>query len=126
MPSISLVDYVFTMDRNAGRTLEIQRRGDQWTSPSRCYFDIVDNTSGFTLAMRLSSRKIFVTGRMVRSNDIEPIGMDISPLAAPYEFGRYKFLTEDTSAESCSWSDHVHYIGLGQRFHALSTETSGC
>ena len=123
------VDYIFTMDRNAGRTLEIQRRGDQWTSPVQVLpLDIVDNTSGFTLGyVSAIEGKIYVTGRLVRSNDLSPISMDIFAIGPhPYEFGRYKFLTQDSvGGKLMMIGSTIHYVGLNQRLHAPSTRTFG-
>ena len=121
--------YIFTMDKANGRTLELKRMGDQWLPLTQVLpLDIVDNTSGFLLSSASAfNGKIYVTGRMVRSNDIEPLSMDIFAVGpGPYSFGRYKFLTENNvGGKLFAHDDMVYYMGTRVLLSSPSTEIFG-
>ena len=109
------IHYIYLMDRNAGRVLELRRSGTNWSASQYVVpIDAVDNVTGLTLASAtVINGRIVLSGRMVKSSDGTPISMDVM-LIGPgvYTFGRYAFLSSQSIGGKVFLIDGVtYYVG---------------
>jgi hypothetical protein len=94
--TLSGKDYIYVMDRNAGRVLEIVKVGTMWGGWTYVLpVDDIDNVSGFTLgAASIINSQIFLSGRLVRTSDDEPVSFDMFSIGPRhFSLGREAFLT---------------------------------
>ena len=117
-------DYIYTMDRNAGRIVEIRRRGTWWSeSKFVIKLDVIDNVTGVTLAYAsVINGKIFITARDVISSDAGSIAMDVIIFGPQYSISRWSYLSEtNISGKLMLLGNFVYYIGVNAKCIAQAT-----
>ena len=122
-------DYLYAMDRNAGRILEMKRVDETWGSFKPVIpIDAIDNVYGLTLryATVIGSR-LFLTARLVRTSDGDPVGMDVYLIGPErFTFGRDAFITEDNiGSKILELTDTLVYLGVSQVLQAGNTYLFG-
>ena len=127
------IEYIYTMDRNIGRVLELTRIAGSWSfSRYVIPIDAIDNITGFTLYYAtVINNQIFLTGRNVNASDSAvPVSMDIIIFGpTTYSFSRWSYLTTAAiggkmfvpDGSAIASNPHAYYVGVNS---VLSTETT--
>jgi hypothetical protein len=111
-------DYIYVMDRNAGRVVELRRIGSSWSYTRYVVpIDAIDNITGITLAYAtVLDGKVFLTCRLSHNSDNNvPVVMDVF-IKGPsnYTLGRWSFITTESVGGKLlvPGDGSVYYLGV--------------
>jgi hypothetical protein len=92
-------DYLYYMDRDAGRIVELRRHisnGQGWGAPHPIIpIDAIDNNYGLKMyGASVINGKVYVTGRLTRTSDGPTVSMDVYLIGPEdFQFGRDMFIS---------------------------------
>jgi hypothetical protein len=122
-------DYLYAMDRNAGRILEMKRVNSTWGAFRPVVpIDAIDSVYGLTLRYAtVIDGRVALTARYVRTSDGDPIGMDVCLLGPEqFTFGRDVFVTEQNiGSKLLVLGDTLVYLGVSTVLEAENTYLYG-
>jgi len=118
-------DYIYMADNNDGRLMTLKVLGDVWSDLTYVVpLDVVDDTSFFKLgAASVIDDKVFLTGRLSRQTDYDPVAFDIYTIGPEnYTMGRDLFIIqEEICGKFYLISDTLYYAGVNTVAEAPAT-----